>query len=157
MSGPIVLGLRMLLALALYAFLGTALWMMWQDIRRTSDQISSRKAPPIRLEVRAKRRRPLVRAFAQPEIILGRDPAADLPLTDRAVSAHHALLSFHDGQWWVDDLGSRNGTRLNHEKVTGPTVLTNGDEIKCGQIRVVVTLERHVLDSIPSPAGEPDA
>jgi hypothetical protein len=37
-------------------------------------------------------------------------------------------------------MASRNGTRLNRETLGVPTVLTTGDEIKCGSVRVLVTL-----------------
>jgi pSer/pThr/pTyr-binding forkhead associated (FHA) protein len=145
MSGSIVLALRLLLAIALYAFLGGALWMMWHDLRRSSARIANRKVPTIRLEVRSKKRPAVVRAYSQGEILLGRDPLADVPLSDEAVSARHALLSFHHEQWWLDDLGSTNGTRLNGEKLAGPTVLASGDEIKCGQVSVVVKLAARPL------------
>lgn len=140
MSGPIVLALRVLLALALYLFLGLALWMLWQDLRRTVLKASDRKVPLIRLEVQADHEDARVRAFSQPQVLLGRDPTCDVPLTDSSVSARHALLSFHHAQWWLDDLGSSNGTLLNHEKVETATVLTAGDEIECGRVRVLVTL-----------------
>lgn len=140
MSGPIVLVLRVLLAASLYAFLGWALWLMWQELNRTSNRLARRRVPAIRLEVRTKKGNQTPRAFTQPEIIVGRDPLADVTIADQAVSLRHALLSFHHGQWWLDDLGSTNGTRLNRVQLTGSTVLTNGDEIKCGQARLVVRL-----------------
>jgi len=157
MSGPIVLVLRVLLALALYAFLGAALWLMWQELRRTSARVGSSRVPAIRLEIRAKKRLPVVRAFSQPEIVLGRDPLSDVQIADQAVSARHALLSFHHGQWWLDDLGSTNGTRLNRDRLTGPTVLTSGDEIKCGQAHVVVSLSSRPRRASRSDLGGHDA
>jgi pSer/pThr/pTyr-binding forkhead associated (FHA) protein len=157
MSGPIVLGLRLVLAIALYAFLGEALWMMWQELRVTSTRVAFRRIPPIRLEVRNKRRTPIVRAFSQQAVVLGRDPLVDVPLSDDAVSARHALLSFHDGQWWVSDLGSKNGTRLNREALTGPTVLTTGDEIGCGPVRVLVNVANNALGSSSLDGGRRDA
>ena len=140
MTGPMVLALRLLAAAALYAFLGFALWMMWQELRRTAAQAGGHSVPPIRLEVNARNTRPLVRSFTQTDVILGRDPLCDVPLSDRAISARHARLSFHDGQWWIDDLGSTNGTRLNRERVLESTVLISGDEIKCGSAKVLVSL-----------------
>jgi pSer/pThr/pTyr-binding forkhead associated (FHA) protein len=157
MSGPIVLALRVLLAAALYAFLGVALWMMWHDLRRTSARIAGRRVPTIRVEVRSKRRPAVVRAYSQAEILLGRDPLADVPLADQAVSARHALMSFHHGQWWLDDLGSTNGTRLNGEKLAGSTVLMSGDEIRCGQASIVVKLAARPLRSSKTDAGMIDA
>ena len=156
MSGPFVLLLRVLLALALYAFLGLALWMLWQDLRQTARNVTSRSVPAIRLEIQNRKLGVTNRAFSQPEVILGRDPGCDVLLADPSVSARHALLSFHHGQWWLDDLGSSNGTRLNHEKVGTPTVLTTGDEIECGHVRVLIGLTGESMPPISAGNDEQD-
>lgn len=140
MSGPIVLALRILLTLGLYAFLGWALWTIWQDIKQTGLRAVTRKIPTIRLEVRTRNRVAASKIFSQPEVTLGRDPSCDLQLDDETVSVRHARLSYHHGQWWVEDLDSTNGTSLNREKLSIAAVLTTGDEIKCGKARVSVRL-----------------
>ncbi len=140
MSGPIVLGLRILLILALYAFLGITLWTIWQDLRRTGQQVAPHKIPTIRLEVQTKEQAIVSRIFSQLEIILGREPASDVPLDDTTVSVRHAKLTYHHRQWWIEDLNSTNGTRLNNEKLTTATVLATGDQIYCGQVCVTVIL-----------------
>jgi hypothetical protein len=48
---------------------------------------------------------------------VGRDPECDLSVTERAVSKVHAEVRFDDGQWWVVDRQSRNGTYLNGERI----------------------------------------
>jgi pSer/pThr/pTyr-binding forkhead associated (FHA) protein len=138
MSAVIVLGLRILLALALYGFLGLALWTIWLDLRQAGLRATLYKVRTLRLEVRIKDKESFIRSFSQSEIILGRDPICDLPLDDESVSAHHAKLSFHHGQWWIEDLESTNGTRLNLDKLTTPTVVTTGDEIKCGNANLII-------------------
>ncbi len=153
MSGPIVLLLRLLLALSLYLFLGLALWMLWSDLRQAARSAAFRSVPAIHLEIKDRRRAAIHRAFSQPEVILGRDPHCDVPLADPSVSARHALLSFHHGQWWLDDLGSSNGTRLNAEKVGTATVLATGDEIQCGHVRVFVHLAGENLAPIAAEDG----
>jgi pSer/pThr/pTyr-binding forkhead associated (FHA) protein len=138
MTGPIVLALRLLLAVALYAFLGWAFWTLWQDIQIQGRKAAARQVPPIRLEVRSRKRSGPARMFAQAEIILGRDPACDLQLEDETASARHTRLSYHHGHWWVEDLQSKNGTRLNRSRLTMPVVLTSDDELTCGRTRIVV-------------------
>lgn len=140
MSGLIALALRLLLALALYAFLAWALWTLWRDIRREADRVVSRRAPGISLAVQKAGQLTAVKYFIQPEINMGRDPACDIPVIDETVSARHARLVFHHSQWWLEDLNSTNGTRLNQTRVTTPTVLTSGDEIDLGQVRVTVNI-----------------
>ncbi|MFI9785208.1 FHA domain-containing protein [Kitasatospora sp. NPDC051984] len=62
---------------------------------------------------------------------LGRDPAADIVLTDPRVSWHHARLHVGDGHWIVDHIGSTNGTwadgrRIVHQEIEPGTVLCLG-------------------------------
>jgi pSer/pThr/pTyr-binding forkhead associated (FHA) protein len=157
MSGVVVLILRILLVCALYAFLGTTLWVMWRELSATSDQLSGRKIRAIRLRVDTASHEPIVRTFAKAEVTLGRDPASDLPLADEAVSARHAVMTFHHGQWWIEDLGSRNGTRLNAQRLEGATVLTHGDEIACGKSRIEVNLQLNSGEPGAPPSGGQDA
>ena len=140
MSGTVVLVLRVFLALTLYVFLGLALWAIWQDLKRTSQRAAAQPVPAINLQILYKSGPPLNREFSQSEVILGRDPKCDLSIDDEAISAQHAEFSFHHGQWWLRDLNSTNGTRLNRTKLNIATVLATGDEIKCGKVKVLVNL-----------------
>ncbi len=140
MIGVIVLALRLLLVLALYAFLGWTIWTIAQDVKRAGAQATPRRIPIIRLEVQTGDGNVVARAFSQPEITLGRDPTCDILLNEETVSARHAKLSYHHNQWWIEDLNSTNGTNLNEMKVNTATVLTSGDEIHCGKARLIVSL-----------------
>ncbi|MBI4543429.1 MAG: FHA domain-containing protein [Gemmatimonadetes bacterium] len=67
---------------------------------------------------------------------LGRDPALDLafPEEDSVVSAVHARVWREaDGTWWLQDLGSTNGTWLNGRRITGAERLRSGDRFTLGQ------------------------
>jgi membrane-bound lytic murein transglycosylase D len=48
---------------------------------------------------------------------IGRDPECELPVTERAVSKVHAEARYEEGQWWIVDVQSRNGTYLNGERI----------------------------------------
>ncbi len=152
MSAPITLALRLLLALALYGFLGWALYTFWRNIQREASGLVARRATGISLTVRAGGGMAAVKHFIQTEITLGRDPVCDIPVFDETVSARHARLTYHHGQWWVEDLGSTNGTRLNQEMLTQPTVLTSGDEVCLGQTTLTVNL---ATDSLVSSTQHP--
>ncbi len=145
MSGPVLLVLRFLLALALYAFLAWAFLNLWRDIRQQSALLATRQTPPISLTIAGADRPVQVRHFRQPEITLGRDPACDCPLDEDTISAHHARLSYHHGQWWLEDLDSTNGTLLNQERLSTPTVVISGDVIGCGNTRLTVALAGDML------------
>jgi pSer/pThr/pTyr-binding forkhead associated (FHA) protein len=132
MTATIVLILRLLLALALYTFLGWALWTLLQEFKQQGDKLALQKKPAITLYIKIDRGKENVRRFLQPEIMIGRDPGCDLAIIDEALSAHHARLAHHHGQWWLEDLHSTNGTLLNREKLTTPAVVITGDQFKCG-------------------------
>ena len=147
MSGAIILALRLVLVFALYGFLGWALLMLWREIRKQGISLANRRVPGINLMVRHGRATPITKNFNQPEITLGRDPGCDIPLIDDTVSTLHAQLTYHHNQWWLEDLSSTNGTTLNQTVVTMPTVLTAGDEIQCGDTRLIVNLSSNSLVS----------
>jgi pSer/pThr/pTyr-binding forkhead associated (FHA) protein len=88
-----------------------------------------------------------------PSATIGRDPSCEFLVADETVSARHALLSYHHAQWWLEDLGSRNGTRLNQVAVQAPTALARGDQIRCGDALLVVHLG-HSLRDAPAPKAE---
>ena len=145
MSGSIVLALRLIIAIALYGFLGWALVFLWREVQKQSIALAIRRVPGISLTVRHGSDTPILKYFAQPDITLGRDPGCDIPLMDDTVSTRHAKLAYHHGQWWLEDLASMNGTALNGTMVNMPTVITSGDEIACGSTSLVVTLSVNVL------------
>ncbi len=140
MSGPLVLGLRILLTVSLYAFLGWAFLSLWRDIRLQGSLLSTRKIPPISLTIAHGTALPQVRNFAQAEVTIGRDPACECQANDEAISARHAKLSYHHNQWWVEDLQSTNGTFLNDDRIYTPTVIISGDELRCGKINLLLTI-----------------
>jgi pSer/pThr/pTyr-binding forkhead associated (FHA) protein len=69
---------------------------------------------------------------------LGRAGQADLILEDVYVSDEHAEILPDDGGWSVRDLGSTNVTFLNGAKITRPTPLAAGDQLRLGKTRVEV-------------------
>jgi hypothetical protein len=128
--------LRVLLAALLYAFLGVLLVLLWRDLRRAVEA-----GPPPRPEgrlivVEAGEGGPEPgTAFPLQEVTsLGRTPANTIVLADPFVSARHALLAWREGRWWLEDQGSKNGTTLNGEPVTRPTVVSGGDLIGLGHV-----------------------
>lgn len=145
MSASIVLALRILTAIALYAFLIWALYSLYREAQKQSFTLANRRVPGISLMVRQGSGSASLRHFTQPEIILGRDPGSDIPLFDDTASARHARLTYHHGQWWLEDLSSTNGTYLNNTLISMPTVITSGDEISCGNVKLNVSLSENII------------
>lgn len=63
----------------------------------------------------------------QGEVVIGRASDAAIRLDDTSASRHHARVDISDGEAWIVDLGSRNGTRVNGESVAEPRALLSGD------------------------------
>lgn len=119
--------------MALYGFLAWALLVLWQDMRRQSQLLVVRQPPALTLLYQLEDETRSLR-FAKAEVTVGRDPSCDFSVQDKTVSAQHARLSYRQGQWWVEDLQSTNGTYLNDEPVSSPLVVTSGDQVRCGQV-----------------------
>lgn len=154
MSGSIVLALRLITALALFAFLGWALFFLYREVNRQGLSLANRRIPGISLTVKQEAGPSSLKYFSQSEIVLGRDPGCEIPLTDDTVSTRHAQLTYHHNQWWLEDLASTNGTFLNGTQVSMPTVITSGDEIKCGATRLVVNLSENVINEPTQKIGK---
>jgi pSer/pThr/pTyr-binding forkhead associated (FHA) protein len=66
------------------------------------------------------------------ENLLGRAPDAVVPLASGKASRRHARLVASETEAVLEDLGSKNGTRLNGERVTRAVALHPGDRIEVG-------------------------
>lgn len=67
-------------------------------------------------------------------------------LRDASVSSHHALIRKDGAFWIVEDLGSTNGTWLNHKRVDGMAVIKEGDQIQFGSQMIRVSGFRGTVD-----------
>lgn len=67
------------------------------------------------------------------DLRIGRSDACQLRIEDTYLSSFHARIFRRDGSWYVEDLGSTNGTYLNQRKVTAPAELRAGDRVKLGK------------------------
>ena len=139
--GLVLLVIRVVLGLILYAFLGMLLLFLWKEIQ--PHRASEVHNPPADL-VLADGSDIEVRHSLIANNRIGRAADNSLVLDDDMASAHHARLSFQDGQWWLEDLGSRNGTAVNGLPLEGPLVVTYGDQIAFG--RVEFRLEAPVVE-----------
>ena len=66
-------------------------------------------------------------------ILIGRANDSTLVLTDDYASTRHARVSESNGVWYLEDLGSTNGTYVGQTKVTGPVPLEAGVLIRIGK------------------------
>lgn len=71
---------------------------------------------------------------------IGRADACHIRPEDTYVSQFHARLFSKNGAWFVEDLGSTNGTYLNRQRLTAPAELKPGDQVRVG--KTVLDLRR---------------
>jgi hypothetical protein len=68
----------------------------------------------------------------QHTVTIGREPINDIVMNDPEVSRRHTRISFRDGGFMAEDLGSTNGTFVNGRRLAGATPLHHGDIIDLG-------------------------
>ena len=139
--------LKIFLLLLLYLFFLRVLRAVWAEVnppkvveapakpkrekgaRRTT---GSRKHGPLALRLVAPAE---VKGRSYPlteEITVGRAAGCQVTIDDTYASQLHARVFLRDGQVYVEDLGSTNGTYLNRRKVTGPMQVQRGDKLQIG-------------------------
>ena len=79
--------------------------------------------------------------FTQPRQMLGRDPSADVRILDDVVSRKHACISRQGERYFLENLGSSNGTYLNGKSIREATLLSSGDLIGLGHTVVMQFLD----------------
>lgn len=132
--------LRLGFFLVLYSFLGVLLLVVWRDLRAAAEQPTSKRrkthAPGYLRVVNQG-----TTTFAagdllplQPVTAAGRELSNDIVLSDSFASANHALFTYRQGCWWLEDLGSRNGTTVNGSRIQRPVPLDLGDIVGIGQV-----------------------
>jgi hypothetical protein len=71
------------------------------------------------------------------ENILGRDTAARGSIPDASLSRRHARIFVRGGIATLEDLESKNGTFVGEKRVTGPTILSDGDSVRLGLVKLI--------------------
>lgn len=143
MLGILFLALRIILTISLFAFLGWALLLLWKDLNKAAQLSLGSIIPALKLTP-SEGENPF--QFTKAEVLIGRDPACQCHLSDKTISGKHARLFYDLSQWWVEDLGSTNGTFLNQQAVNSPMVLTSGDQLRVGRLSFEV-----FVTEIPAP------
>jgi pSer/pThr/pTyr-binding forkhead associated (FHA) protein len=69
----------------------------------------------------------------QAPVLIGRGSDAAIRLDDDYVSTRHARIASSGDQWFVEDLGSTNGTYIGSHRLTQPTTLQLGSQVRIGK------------------------
>ena len=134
----------------LYLFLARAVRVIYLDLvgprvprpqapRPQQETPKKKRQLPKTLLVREADREDRTYALDGEGLTIGRADSCQVVLGDTYSSQFHARVFNRDGNWWVEDMGSTNGTYLNRAKVTEPMPLGAGDEIRIGKTTLEAT------------------
>jgi hypothetical protein len=143
-----ILFARAVVLLLLYGFLTVVGWMAWSELKRARHAERPASTPLARLVVieGADSGWPAGTSFPLEQVTLvGRDLDVGVLLADPTLSGRHATIVSDADGWWVEDLGSTNGTFVNADRAAAgaPIPARSGDELRFGSVRVrlVVPIE----------------
>ena len=149
----VLLVLKVVFLALLYLFVYRVVRAVAVDVRRTSARRGSAgPAPAAAARVGGKTRPPRALVVIDEHggkaqtyrldgnVQIGRGDACDIRLSDTYVSSNHARIYRRDDGWFVEDLGSTNGTYHNQRRLTAPAELRAGDKLKIG--KTVLELRR---------------
>ncbi len=133
--------IRLLMIAALYAFIGWTVYTLWIEVYRRQENHENFSIPPLKVKYTDEQGEK-IQFITQPLAFIGREPGCDIIILDHSVSSRQARLSYHQNQWWVEDLNSTNGTFLNRDLLTQPAVLITDDLISCGSADLIIKIEK---------------
>jgi hypothetical protein len=99
---------------------------------RRSEGPSSSQPAPVTVMVHADGSAKPKAMYLATNTVVGRGAECDLRVDDTFVSQEHARIFAKDGSWYVEDLGSTNGTFVNEQRLAAPAMLTTGDRVRVG-------------------------
>ena len=99
---------------------------------------SENPLPPMTMHVVTTDGSPFDHALEGESFVVGRSSKADLTIPDRSMSRMHARFYQNRGKWFVEDLGSRNGTLLGGQPVDHPSRLDHGAVIQVGSTSITL-------------------
>jgi pSer/pThr/pTyr-binding forkhead associated (FHA) protein len=141
MTGIVVFILRLLLALALYAFIGLIFITMLKQYKSQMRLLTPQSNTALQL-TSINQPEKTTHKINQSEVLVGRDPNCKIHIQDETVSSQHVRIYYHDNNWWIVDLNSTNGTFLNEEMISHPCVITENDEVRIGQVKFLVHIRK---------------
>lgn len=128
--------LRLLFLGLLYLFLARIVRALMRDLRAAAREPSDRPGRLVVLESPSGEP-PAGHSFVLDVITpLGRDVNNAIVIDDPFASTDHAVLTYRGRSWYLEDLGSTNGSFINGRRVDGVSPIGFGDELQIGQVRM---------------------
>ena len=139
----VLFALRLLGAITLLLFMALIAWLIYKDIQAVTGLRERSEQRSGKLQVVGDEASPIPAGSSFPLLpvtSIGRARSNTIVIDDDFVSNRHVLFSFRGKHWWVEDLGSRNGTALNDHPLESPTVISEGDIITIGHTRIRIQI-----------------
>ena len=80
------------------------------------------------------------------ELVIGRSPSSDIAIAHKSISRKHVKISVQGTQYFVEDLGSQNGSMLNDVQLTGASAFGPGDIIQMSEFRIELSFMKNEED-----------
>lgn len=93
--------------------------------------------------------------LSKPETSIGRWEDNDIVIDDRWISRYHARIRRERDQYFLEDLGSKNGTIVNGQRIVQPVALSDGDEIQLTPLRTFTFVDYGATAPLPGEALSP--
>lgn len=136
--------LKYLFLILLFIFLARAVRAMYLEIygtrnarrRETTDAPRTKaQRPPDRVAVASSNGKPRVYTLEE-ELLIGRGEKCHVVINDVYASQVHARIFKRDDAYFIEDMGSTNGTFLNRKKVTAALPVNRGDRVRIGKTEI---------------------
>ncbi len=127
----------------IYVFIIFVIRLIYMDVKKMSrfedNSIADEACASLRpVKSKTEPRNPLKRRYnIYGEAIVGRSPECDIVINESFVSQKHLIIWFEGGEWYLEDLGSRNGTTINGKRILNEVILDPEDVISIGGLNFV--------------------
>ena len=89
------------------------------------------------------------------ECLVGRAKECKIQIAERRLSRRHCLLYEEEGEWFIKDLGSQNGTYVNRRRVRDPRQLFHGDVLNFAEYSILFLSDAESYDAVVEPSVSP--
>lgn len=128
----------------IYYFIYSIIRLIYLDIQQINMRGRNQDYPYLKLINRKDRLDFVVQEFydlRENETTIGRGKENDIQILDKYISTQHSKLTVDEGAYFLEDLGSVNGTYLNSVKLQDVAEVKNGDRIGIGQVEFLFVKE----------------
>ena len=127
----------------IYVFILFVIRLIYLDVKKMSrfetSGIEDEACASLRpAKSKVEQAKPLARRYnIYGEAVIGRSPECDIVINERFVSQKHAIIWYEQGEWYLEDLGSRNGTAVNGKRIQSEVILDTEDVVSIGGLNFV--------------------